>query len=197
MQMKERDYIEEIIEKNLERLNDNEPLSGHFERFEAKLRKSNSGKGRRTFNIIWKLAAAAVFAFLLVNQAIIWFSSGNKNLNMSSGKEEITLASVSDEYKEVEFHYTNSIDQGLEQWDKLVSEGFVSEEEQLMMKTELAEFETVFNKLQEDLGTSPNDDRIINAMLEYYQTKLSLINMIVNKLKEVKQQKNTDHETNI
>jgi len=195
--MKERDYIEEIIEKNLERLNDNEPLSGHFERFEAKLRKSNSGKGRRTFNIIWKLAAAAVFAFLLVNQAIIWFSSGNKNLNMSSGKEEITLASVSDEYKEVEFHYTNSIDQGLEQWDKLVSEGFVSEEEQLMMKTELAEFETVFNKLQEDLGTSPNDDRVINAMLEYYQTKLSLINMIVNKLKEVKQQKNTDHETNI
>jgi len=196
MQMKERDYIEEIIEKNLERLNDNEPLSGHFERFEAKLKKSNSGKGRRTFNIIWKVAAAAVFAFLLVNQAIIWFSSGNK-MNIPSINEDITLASVSEEYKEVEFYYTNSIDQGLEQWDKLVGEGFVSAEEQQMMKTELAEFETVYNKLQEDLGTSPNDERVINAMLEYYRTKLSLINMIVNKLKEVKQQKNTDHETEI
>jgi len=194
--MKERDYIEEIIEKNLERLNDNEPLSGHFERFEAKLKKSNSGKGRRTFNIIWKVAAAAVFAFLLVNQAIIWFSSGNK-MNIPSINEDITLASVSEEYKEVEFYYTNSIDQGLEQWDKLVGEGFVSAEEQQMMKTELAEFETVYNKLQEDLGTSPNDERVINAMLEYYRTKLSLINMIVNKLKEVKQQKNTDHETEI
>ena len=194
--MKERDYIEEIIEKNLERLNDNEPLSGHFERFEAKLKKSNSGKGRRTFNIIWKVAAAAVFAFLLVNQAIIWFSSGNK-MNIPSINEDITLASVSEEYKEVEFYYTNSIVQGLEQWDKLVGEGFVSAEEQQMMKTELAEFETVYNKLQEDLGTSPNDERVINAMLEYYRTKLSLINMIVNKLKEVKQQKNTDHETEI
>jgi hypothetical protein len=195
--MKERDYIEDIINNNLERLNDDEPLPGHFKRFEAKLQKSNAGKERRTFRIIWRLAAAAVFAFLLVNQAIIWFSSSDKNMNISSGTEKITLASVSDEYKEVEFHYINSIDNGLEQWNKLVSEGFVSEEEQMMMKTELAEFETVYNKLQKDLRISLNDDRVINAMLEYYQTKLSLINMIVNKLKEVKQKNNIDHEKEI
>jgi hypothetical protein len=53
----------------------------------------------------------------------------------------------------------------------------------------------VFQKLQNDLTSSPNDDRVINAMLEYYQTKLSLINMIVEKLKEVKQKNNENHET--
>ena len=31
-------------------------------------------------------------------------------------------------------------------------------------------------------------------MLEYYQVKLSVINMIVSKLEEVKQQKNTNYE---
>ena len=40
--MKEKDYIEEMILKNLEALNDNEPGEGHFERFEEKLRAQNN-----------------------------------------------------------------------------------------------------------------------------------------------------------
>ena len=36
--MSTKDKIEEIILNNLEELNDNEPLEGHFERFEAKLK---------------------------------------------------------------------------------------------------------------------------------------------------------------
>jgi hypothetical protein len=192
--MNKKDYIEELVRKNQERLNDEEPLDGHFERFEAKLKKSHSGVKKFRMNIIWKLAAAAVFAFLIVNQARIWFSSDNGNINSPAEMEGISLASVSSEYKEVEFYYTNAINNGLEQWDKLVSEGHISEEEQQMMETELAEFENVYNKLQKDLRASPNDDRVINAMIEYYQTKLSLINMIVNKLNEVKQKRNIDHE---
>ena len=35
--MKEKDYIEELIGMNLEALNDNEPMDGHFARFEEKL----------------------------------------------------------------------------------------------------------------------------------------------------------------
>jgi hypothetical protein len=64
-----------------------------------------------------------------------------------------------------------------------------------MMQYELDEFEEVYLKLQSDLSLSPNDERVINAMLDYYQTKLSLINMIIEKLKEVKQKNNMSHET--
>jgi chromosome segregation ATPase len=67
-----------------------------------------------------------------------------------------------------------------------------------MMQEELAEFEQRLNNLRKDLAANPNDERVINAMLEYYQAKLSVINMIVNKLEEVKQQqKNTQHEIEI
>ena len=55
------------------------------------------------------------------------------------------------------------------------------------MSSELEEFETLYKSLQEDLSASPNDERVINAMLQYYQSKLSVINMIVTKLEEVKQ----------
>ena len=195
--MREKDYIERLIEKNQEGLNDNEPPTGHFERFEKRLKKQHEYKRRTVnFNAVLKIAAAVVFVFLAVNQGIIWFSSENENTVNSMAGQDISLASVSQEYKEVEFYYTNAIEGGLNQWQQMAAEGLVSEEEQAMMDTELAEFEKVYEKLQQDLASSPNDERVINAMLEYYQTKLSLINMIVNKLEEVKQ-KNESHETEI
>jgi len=144
--------------------------------------------------VVWKVAAAVIFVFLAVNQGRIWFSADDENIVASSGQQEMGLASVSPEYEEVEFYYTNAINTGLMQWEKMADAGLISEQEQEMMNVELTEFENVYDRLQNDLAASPNDERVINAMLEYYQKKLSLINMIVNKLEEVKQ-KNKNHET--
>lgn len=192
--MENRDYIEELIQKNLEALNDNEPMDGHFERFEAKL-KAQHKKRKISLNIVLKFAAAVVFVFLATNQAFIYFSPNSQGLILNANKpSEVTLASISTEYKEVEFYYTTSIKTGLNQWNELNSEGYISDEEQTMMQTELEEFEKLYKSLQDDLAANPNDERVINAMLEFYQTKLSLINMIVNKLEEVKQQKNNHYE---
>jgi len=191
--MKERDNIEELILNNLKELNDNEPMDGHFERFQAKLNRQNKKK-TFTFSLVWKVAAAVVFVFLAVNQANIYFSPDKQNENLAFNNSEFTLASVSPEYKEVEFYYTNAISVGLNQWNNLKTDGFISETEQETMKGELAEFEERFKTLQTDLAANPNDERVINAMLEYYQAKLEIINMIVNKLQEVKQQKNKNHE---
>lgn len=191
--MNKKDYIEELILKNLKELNDNEPPEGHFERFEEKLEKQHK-KSTFSMNVVWKVAAAVIFVFLAVNQGIIWFSPEKEQSMQATAREQVSLASVSDEYEEVEFYYTNAINSGLNQWEKMAAEGLITEEEQQMMDTELAEFETVYQKLQNDLAANPNDERVINAMLEYYQTKLSLINMIVDKLEEVKQ-KNESHET--
>jgi hypothetical protein len=193
--MKEKDYIEELITKNLEGLNDSEPSEGHFERFEKKLAKQHD-KHSFSWKLVWKVAAAVIFVFLAVNQGIIWFSSDSENTVASTGQQEMSLASVSPEYEEVEFYYTNAINDGLVQWEKMAEAGLISEQEQEMMDVELTEFENVYDRLQQDLASSPNDERVINAMLEYYQKKLSLITMIVNKLEEVKQ-KNENHETEI
>ncbi len=193
--MKAKDNIEDLILRNLEGLNDDEPGEGHFERFEARLQAMNQKKKVFSLDVVWKVAAAAVFAFLVVNQAIIWFSADPAINSPAAGNTEMSLATVSAEYEEVEFYYTNAINVGLNQWEKLVNQGLISAEEQQMMQNELNEFEEVFSKLQNDLSLSPNDERVINAMLEYYQTKLSLINMIVEKLQEVKQKNNENHET--
>jgi len=192
--MKEKDYIEEIIKNNLKELNDLEPIEGHFERFQAKLDKQKKKK-TITFNMVWKVAAAVVFVLLATNQAYIYFAPDKQNQILSNNNSEFTLASVSPEYKEVEFYYTNAIGIGLNQWNSLMADGFISEEEHELMNTELTDFETRFKNIQTDLAANPNDERVINAMLEYYQAKLDIINMIVNKLQEVKKQKSNVNKT--
>ena len=97
--MKQKDYIEELIGKNLEALNDNEPSPGHFKRFEDKLKPADDKKIKIRFLLIGKIAAAAVFILLVVNQAIIWFSPGTEDNSSLSVKERMDLASVSPYYK--------------------------------------------------------------------------------------------------
>ena len=186
--MQTKDNIEELISNHLDRLNEMEPGDGHFERFEARL-KIEQKKRKITFNVVWKVAAAVVFALLVVNQATIYFSPDGDGFIPIKGNAEITLASISPEYQEVEFYFTNSINVGLDQWNQLKNEGVVTEEEENLMDNELLEFEKLHKSLQKDLAANPNDERVINAMLEYYQSKLHVISMIVDKLQEVKQLK--------
>ena len=66
-----------------------------------------------------------------------------------------------------------------------------------MMKKEQQEFDQMYQKLQEDLKANPDDERVINAMLDYYQARMNVITMIINKLQEVKQQKYQNDEIKI
>ncbi|MDX8340083.1 hypothetical protein SLH46_12855 [Draconibacterium sp. IB214405] len=189
--MEKRDNIEQLIIENIDALNDNEPMEGHFARFEAKLNAQQKKTRKINLSLIWKVAAAVVFVFLATNQAFIYFSPNNQGIfNAANETSTVTLASISPEYSEVEYYYTSSINTGMAQWEKWMEQGLISEDEQNMMNEELAEFETMYKNLQNDLAANPNDERVINAMLEYYQAKLSVINIIINKLEEVQQKTN-------
>lgn len=184
------DELERLILNNRESILDEEPLDGHFERFEARLLKASKPNRLIQFRPLLRIAAITVFVLLAVNQARIYLTPEKK--------AEMTLGSISPEYREVEFYYTNAIEVGMNQWNKLSKEGYISESEQQMMQSEQQEFDHMYQKLQEDLKANPNDERVINAMLEYYQARMNVINLIINKLQEVKQQKNNkSHEINI
>lgn len=182
-----KDELKRLIINNRLALQDDEPLEGHFERFEARLQKASKPTRVINFKPVLKIAALIVFALLAVNQARIWL--------IPEKKEALSLGSISEEYREVEFYYTNAIQVGMNQWKKLSDEGFVPKSEQQTMQTEQQEFDQMYVKLQKELEANPDDERVINAMLEYYQARMNIINIIINKLQEVKQQKNNgNHE---
>jgi len=183
------DELERLISNNLHFIQDEEPLEGHFERFEARLQKASKPASKFNFRLALKIAAIVVIAMLAVNQVRISF--------FPEKKETLSLGSISKEYREVEFYYTNAIQLDMNQWEMLKSEGMISESEQQMMQKEQADFDQMYQKLLIDLKANPNDERVINAMLEYYQARMNVMSLVINKLKEVKQQKNRNHEIKI
>ncbi|HKJ77878.1 MAG TPA: hypothetical protein VKA10_00030, partial [Prolixibacteraceae bacterium] len=91
--MSEKDYIEKLFAENLNEINDNEPQDGHFERFQQKLKKQQQRK-TISFRLVFQVAAAVVFVFLAVNQALIFFTPENQSdkLAEANNQKETTLA---------------------------------------------------------------------------------------------------------
>jgi hypothetical protein len=184
-----KDELEGLIINNRNSFQDEEPPEGHFERFEARLQKASKPDRTINWQLTLKIAAAVVFALLAVNQARIYF--------LPEKHETLSLGSISPEYREVEFYYTSSIQTGMNQWEKLRKEGVISATDEQMMQKEQADFDQMYQKLLIDLKANPNDERVINAMLEYYQARMNVMSLVISKLKEVKQTKNKSHEIKI
>lgn len=180
------DELERLILNNRNAIQDEEPLEGHFERFEMRLKREQKPIRKINFRTVLKIAAVVVFAMLAVNQARIYFFLEKKQI--------LSLGSISPEYREVEFYYTSSIKQGMAQWNEFKREGFVSEQDQQMMQKEQKEFDQTYQKLLKDLNANPDDDRVINALIEYYQSRMNVISIITSKLQEIKQKKYPKNE---
>ena len=69
-------------------------------------------------------------------------------------------------------------------------------EQKTMLLKEMKSMDSTYVSLQKELKANPNDERIINAMIEHYQTKLEVMTYIVNQLKTVRSenQKSTQNE---
>ncbi len=182
------DLLEKTILENKEAFEE-ESIDGHFDRFEAKLDKMHSPKTNWGWKTYLQIAASVLLIVLATNQAFIHFGTETA--------KPLSLSQIAPEYSEVEFYFTSSIENNMHEWDKLVGEGFINEEEQEMMNSEIQEFDKMYEELQTELQANPDDERVINSMLEYYQAKLSIITLIIDKLQEVKQQKISKNEIEI
>ena len=62
-----------------------------------------------------------------------------------------------------------------------------------MLKEELKNMDVTYKELQKELKANPNDERVINAMIEHYQTKLNVMTYILDQLKQIKNENETQN----
>lgn len=169
--------IEEYITKNKDSFNSLEPSSDHLMNFERKLQRKGSSRVIQFLKPALKIAAM----FVLVAMSSLWiidnFFAGDKK---AAG---ISLSQVSPELKEVEVYYTSMIN---EKFTEIQSIDFKSEvvQKEILLK-ELEEMNTIYESLKLELKSNPSNERIINAMIQYYQTKAEVMGQIIEQLKEL------------
>jgi hypothetical protein len=169
--------IEDIIRENKDFF-EAEPSKGHLERFstmlEVRFRKETPKR-----SIVPYLLRAAVVT-LLVTLSSLWTYDNF----LSPGSRKMALGDVSPEYREVENYYIHQVN--LMEGELRNSDFISSPEQKDMLISEMKSMDSVYVSLQKELKAHPNDERIINAMIEHYQTKVDVMNYIISQLKAVR-----------
>jgi len=170
--------IEELIRSNRDFFEDGEPSKGHFERFQMKLERRFQTGGIKRSIVPYLLKAAVVT--LLVTLSSLW--TWDHFIRHDRGR--MALGDVSPQYKEVENYYIHQVNLVESEITTIDISGNTKQRE--MLKKEMGSMDSVYIQLQKELKANPNDERIINAMIEHYQTKLEVMSFIVNQLKEIR-----------
>jgi hypothetical protein len=180
--------IEDIIRNNKDFFEDREPSEGHFERFNRKLEIRFQTIAPKRSIVPYLLRAAVVT--LLVTLSSLW----TWDHFIRPGSNRTTLGQVSPQYKEVENYYIHQVNM-MEGEIVTVDLKNNPEQKEMLMK-EMKTMDSAYVSLQKELKANPDDERIINAMIEHYQTKLEVMTYIVNQLKTIRNdnQNNTENE---
>lgn len=170
--------IDDLIRENKDFFEEAEPSKGHMERFNTKL-ELRFHKHAPVRSIVPYLLRAAVVT-LLVTLSSLW--TWDHFIRPSSSRT--TLGQVSPQYKEVENYYIHQVN--LMEGEIVNIDLKNNPEQKKELMKEMKSMDSVYVSLQKELKANPNDERIINAMIEHYQTKLEVMNYIVSQLKELK-----------
>lgn len=184
--------IEDYIRNNASRFDTEEPPEGHFERFSTKL---EIRCGRKTIkrSIVPYLLRAAVVT-LLVTLSSFW----TWDHFLRPDRNRMTLGDVSPEYREVENYYVHQVNLMQSEIGSLSLED--NPEQKNILNKEIKSMDSVYVQLQKELKANPNDERIINAMIEHYQTKVDVMNYILDQLRTIRDEnknKTNNGQTNL
>lgn len=179
--------IEEIVRNSRDFFEAGEPSEGHFERFSRKLEIRFGTVTPVKRSIVPYLLKAAVVT-LLVTLSSLW--TWDNFIRPDSRR--MALGDVSSEYREVENYYIHQVNL---MENEIGNIEFMNDQEHRdAMMTELKGMDSVYVQLQKELKANPGDERIINAMIEHYQTKLEVMTVIINQLKAIRNENTNTSE---
>ncbi|MFN2379743.1 MAG: hypothetical protein ABR519_05960 [Bacteroidales bacterium] len=179
--------IDEYIRENRDHFDGTEPPAGHFKRFQARLEAQAVILPQRVRVLPYLLRAAAVAILVTLSSLWTWEHV------LSPGAGKMTLSDVSPEYRQVETYYVQQVNLMEEEIMEIPMGNDPVQKEMLI--EELKNMDAAYSELQTDLNANPQDERVINAMIEHYQRKVEVMNYILSQLKQVSNN-NQLNETN-
>lgn len=125
--------------------------------------------------VVWmrRLRAAAAVLLLLAAGGAMGAYLTNQ------GKAVNSLSDVSPEHAEMEQYFSSQVEEKLAKLANYHQDGVV--------KADLAELDQAYEQLKKELETAPTgaDEKIIQAMIETYQTKINILEQVLEKVERV------------
>lgn len=180
--------LENFVKENREGFDDKQPKELLWDNIEARLNElqpkqeiiAPKAKVVHLRQRIYRYAKiAAIGLILLIAGGFIgsyWTMQQHKSA---------TLGSISEEYAELEFFYSQKVNQQLSELKKYnYDESIVKDIEEL---------DVAFKELEKELkeqGEDASNERIVNEMIDNYHAKIEILERVLNSLKKRKKETN-------
>ena len=160
------DQLEKFIRTNRAAFDDRNPDPALWDAIEARL----PGKEPARRITIWQVVSVAAVGLVLVLSGMI------VGLRMNSGGFEQTPAYV--EFREAERYYQSQLEKQVNALNQYEYDNDIN--------SDLAELQEVYDQLTAELedGLQPNQNDIIQALIQNYQTRIDLLGRVLERLEE-------------
>jgi len=168
--------VDDFIRENPERFDTEQPTAGHMERFNARLSgmELKSSPGIRT--LLLRIAAIVLLGFIVTYAAIREFGLAKSDIFSR------VTASGNSELNEAEQFYTSQLSI---YYDRIKTLGFNNDQtEKKEILKELSEMDEQVQAMKHDLEQNPDDERIVHAIINFYQVKIELMDMIITRAQQ-------------
>ena len=160
------DQLEKFIHENRSAFDTEVPTLKAWANIDRQLDK------RPKPRVVWmqRLRTIAAIAILAITACVIGFKMG------SASSEARSLADISPEHAEMERFFNEQIQNKMVKLASYKQYGFV--------KADFQELDVIYQELQQELEKAPfgNEEQVIQAMINNYQTKLDILEQVLNKI---------------
>ncbi|MBN2273414.1 MAG: hypothetical protein JXR41_04510 [Bacteroidales bacterium] len=165
--------LDDFFGNNRALFDNEEPPAEHFERFYQKLERSTYFDKTQVMSVIFKIAAVLVFALFL--SVALYLNLKKKSLvfqNDDCPNKELCEAEIF--YTKKAENYYHLIEQMPFSHDPKTHKEILKE---------LREMDDQVALMKKDLKQNPYDERIVHSIINYYQEKIALMDMIIVRTK--------------
>jgi len=163
------DQLEKFVRNNRAEFDSSNPDPGLWNAIEDRLPQ----KEAKRFSI-WKLTSVAAVGLVLVLSGVI--------VGMSMNNDNVKSTAEYMEFREAEQYYNMQLQQRVSALSTYTYDPTIDDD--------LAELKEVYNELTTELedGMEPNKNDIIQALIQNYQTRVDLLERVLERLEEGQKQ---------
>lgn len=186
--MMKKDKLERYIKEHREEFDSDEPSTDLWDDISTALDgQSDDTEAKST--IPWRLVAGIALLVGLVSLIMNITDNGGGNgpvLSVDPRPSEFLLADISTEMAEVEIYYSSMLDTKTKKLDRYeVDEELLEEMESLKEE---------FESLKKEMGSGINDSRIVEALIDNYRLRLSLLEDLLEAFEKSERKENNNEK---
>ena len=163
--------MKDFIVQHAGKFDSEEPDQGHLERLRMRMNAMHDEGKQKTRIMLLRIAAIAVLCVFISYMAFKEFGLIDQQLNSSN------YGMLNQELKEAEQFYTSQLSIYYNKIQKLCFNN--DQAEKKLVLQELSAMDDQVQLMKHDLKQNPDDERIVHAIINFYQVKIELMDVII------------------